>query len=63
MIHFDDLTERELAFRKLLQQPGAFARWAREVRAAWLRTPEGRRAVRECEGKRGKRRRRVDLEG
>ena len=77
MIDFDDLTEKELAFRGMLrahaaqraeewharsgEYPTEFTRWARKVRIAWSRTAEGKRAIAECEGRRGKRRRRVDL--
>lgn len=71
MIHYDDLTEAELAVRKLLDRPKwefeskvdtPFRRWAREAREAWARTPAGQRAIAECELKRGKVRRRVRVE-
>jgi hypothetical protein len=37
----DDLTEAERDFRALLANAREYAKWAREVRARWLRTPRG----------------------
>lgn len=72
MIDFDDLTAEELAVRKLLERPkwswereppnDPFRAWARATREAWARTPEGQRAIAECENRRGKVRRRVQGE-
>lgn len=72
MVPYDDLTEAELAVRKLLDRPkwsferedpkDPFRKWARELREEWARTPAGKRAIAECESKRGKVRRRVQGE-
>ena len=74
MVPYDDLTEEERAFRELLDRnPGAwergetkradrFSQWASGVRAAWARTPQGRRAIAEAPAKIGKKRRRVYTE-
>lgn len=67
MIRYDDLTELEQAFRVLItrrksdfeRRDTPFSIWAQACREAWAQTPEGRRAIAECEGKRGKIRRRV----
>lgn len=51
MIHFDDLTDEEQAFRALLDEhvfeskTTIYARWARAVRAQWEKTPAGKAAV------------------
>jgi hypothetical protein len=37
----DDLTEAEKDFRALLANAREYAKWAREVRSRWLRTPRG----------------------
>lgn len=62
MIDFDDLTEAELAMRDILSHPGKLARFAQQARERWARTPEGKLAIRECENRRGKVRRRVQAE-
>lgn len=63
MIDFDDLTEAEQRMRDILSRPGELARFAKAARERWARTPEGKRAIAECELKRGKVRRRVQGEG
>ncbi len=37
MIATDDLTDAERAFRALLENPRAYAKWAADVRREWLR--------------------------
>lgn len=67
MIRYDDLTKEELEFRALITRKKSdfertntpFSIWAQACREAWAQTPEGKRAIAECEGKRGKIRRRV----
>jgi hypothetical protein len=67
MIHFDDLTEAELAFRALLTRKKSdferrntpFSIWCQQAREAWAQRPEGKRAIAEAEAKAGKVRRRV----
>lgn len=66
MIHFDDLTEKEIEMRALLTRKKSdferrdtpFSRWAQETRDAWALTPAGKRAIAECGAKRDKARRR-----
>jgi hypothetical protein len=38
----DDLTEKEQAFRALLQNPKAYSAWAREVRLKWTAERKGK---------------------
>jgi hypothetical protein len=38
----DDLTEKEQAFRALLENPKAYSAWAREVRARWAAERRGK---------------------
>lgn len=67
MIHFDDLTEREIEVRALLSRKRSdferrdtpFSRWCQQIRDAWEQTPAGKLAIAQCESKRGKVRRRV----
>lgn len=65
MIHFDDLTEAEVAFRAMLtnhrweKKHTPFALWCQQVRDEWEATPAGQRALAGCEAKRGKIHRRV----
>jgi hypothetical protein len=67
MIHFDDLTEAEIAFRQMLdRKPSDFERrntpfsiWAKQARERWAATPEGKRALAQAELRRGKIRRRI----
>lgn len=63
MIDYPDLTPAELAMRDILSHPRKLAEFGKAAREAWARTPEGQRAIRECEQKRGKVRRRVQGEG
>ena len=46
MPEFEDLTKEEQAFRKLLNDPRAFTKWAAEARKAWEKTPAGLLAAR-----------------
>lgn len=62
MVPCDDLTEAELAMRDILSHPRKLAEFGKAARARWARTPAGQRAIRECESKRGKVRRRVQAE-
>lgn len=45
----DDLSEAEKAFRALLAEPKRYAKWAAEVRGAWLASPAGILAKRQWE--------------
>jgi uncharacterized membrane protein YjjP (DUF1212 family) len=47
----DDLSEAERAFRELIADPKAYAKWAAEVRVAWLASPAGILARRQWEQK------------
>jgi len=66
MIHFDDLTDKEIELRELLTRKKSdferrdtpFARWCQELRDAWAQSPEGKRAIAEAPSKRDKARRR-----
>lgn len=59
---YDDLTEAEQEMRAILSHPGKLAQFGKEARARWAKTPEGQRAIAQCELKRGKVRRRVQGE-
>jgi hypothetical protein len=66
MIHFDDLTEKEIEVRALLTRKKSdferrdtpFSRWCQQLRDAWEQTPAGKLAIAQSGAKRDKARRR-----